>query len=142
MSQDRIKHWLDDHRRTFVDRFVEAASRFPGYDRLDKPQLRLLMQREVLGLVSHMSGQREGLKEATETHRQHAEDLTMEIPVAEQLDFLDERTRIVIELIRADPAMASLCQDFCDQLERAKKFYRTMIRAIEFDRRDATHSAA
>ena len=138
MFFDEIRLWLERRRETIYELYLAAGTdsrRYPTFASLAPEQLAAILRREVRGMISFHCSDHEQLAQATRRHRKQAASFLGEVPLEEQLRFLDQRREIVDRLLEEDPETEPFRAEFRQRQEEALRFYRVKSRAIEMDQR-------
>lgn len=136
-SQEAIAAWLESNRERLISAYVELALGAPdltSYRAIAAGDLRDLATRELEGLIAHVLRDQIALDRVQEVHRGHANRLTAEIPVAQQLAYVKARTELVKRLFNADESTREARSTLAQLLDDATRYYQIATRSIEIDK--------
>lgn len=138
--QQQLDAWFESHRALLIERFTAAgkeAEHFPAFAALKPRQYREVIRREVDGLISYMASDEKSLEREIEQHKVQSRRFLAEVPMEEQLEFLQRRVEIVIDMFMSEPGTEPLRQEFERKFEMARRYYRTQSRAIDLEQKFA-----
>jgi hypothetical protein len=136
-SQEAIAAWLEKNREALITAYVDLALGSPtltAYHSISARDLHDLAARELDGLTSHVLRDQVALDRVQEVHRNHANRLTAQIPVAQQLAYVRARIELVKHLFTADPSTKEEQVTFAQMLDDAARYYQIATRSIEIEK--------
>lgn len=125
--------WLTGNRALILLEYSRCmeSGKFPSYEALGPLARRRVFEREIDGLIAYANHDPEELARIEAMHAQQAHDLTSDLPVDEQIRFLDAKIETIREIATADPVAESIRTSLDDLLGFGREYYVARLLKLE-----------